>query len=90
MIVNVPDKTSGFITRNSVSSKTVLGQSSEYHLSFRFAAPGQELPPPQYVLLGEKLTNQSMHASKLKRHLYTKHRIYARKQFYIKKTWLIK
>jgi hypothetical protein len=62
---------SGSITYSavSVSSKTI----NEEYLSFGFISYGEEQPRPWCVLCGEKLANQDMVPSKLKRHLHTKH-----------------
>jgi hypothetical protein len=67
--------TSAGITHNrvSVSSKTVVLQYNADYVSFGFNPSGAEQPHPKCVDCGEKLANQAMVPSKLKKHLHTKH-----------------
>jgi hypothetical protein len=78
---SVAGTSSGSITHTtvSVSSKTVVFQYNKDYLSFRFIPSGDQ---HKCVVCGEKLANQAMVPSKLKRHLHTKQstHIYARNQ----------
>jgi transposase len=58
---------------DSVSSKTAVRQYAEDYLSFGFISSGEEERPRPKCVRGEKLANQAMVPSKLKRHLHTKH-----------------
>jgi hypothetical protein len=78
---SVADTSSGSIAHSTISviSKTVVRQYNENYLSFEFISSGEEQPHTKCVVCGEKLANQAMVPSKLKRYLHTK-RIYARNQ----------
>jgi uncharacterized protein (UPF0212 family) len=54
----------------SVSSKTVVHQYNEDHLSFVFISSGEQQPHPK---CDEKLANQVMVSSKQKRQVHTNH-----------------
>jgi hypothetical protein len=68
----VAGTSSGSIT-HSVNSKTVFRQYNEDYLSFGFISCGEEQPRPKCVVCGEKLANQSVVSSKLKRQRHAKH-----------------
>jgi hypothetical protein len=48
-------------------------QYNEDYMSFEFISSGEKQPRPKCVVCGEKLANQAMVPSKLKRHLHAKH-----------------
>ena len=49
------------------TSKLVVRQYKEDYLSFEFISYGEEEPRPMCVVCGEKLANQALVSSKLKR-----------------------
>jgi hypothetical protein len=71
----VAGTSSGSITHStvSVSSKTVMRQYNEDHISFGFISSGDEQPRPKCIVCGEKLSNRAMVPSKPEKHLHTKH-----------------
>jgi hypothetical protein len=71
----VSGSSSGNITHStaSVSSKTVVRWYNKNYLSFGLILSGEEQPRPKCVVCGEKLANQAVVPSRLKRHLHTKH-----------------
>jgi hypothetical protein len=72
---SVADNNAGRIPYStvSVSSKTIVHQNNEDYLSFIFISSREEQSHPKCVVCGEKLANQVMVPSELKRHLHTKH-----------------
>jgi hypothetical protein len=52
--------------------KPSCANTNEDSLSFGLISSGEEQPCPKFVVYGEKLANQAMVPSKLKRHLHTK------------------
>jgi hypothetical protein len=57
----------------SVSSETVVCHYNEDYLSFGFISSGEKQPRPMCVVCSDKLANQAMVPSKLRRNLHTKH-----------------
>jgi hypothetical protein len=72
---SVAGTSSGSITHStvSVSSTTIVCQYNEDYLSFKLISFGEQQPCPKCVVCGEKLANQAMVPSKLKRHFHIKH-----------------
>jgi hypothetical protein len=72
---SVVGTSSGSITHSavSVSFKTTVSQYNQNYLSFRSSSSGEEQPRPKCVVSCEKLANQAMAPSELKRHLHTNH-----------------
>jgi hypothetical protein len=79
---SVAGTSSGSITHSavSISSKTTVRQYIEDYLSLRFISFGEKHSHPMCVVCGEKLANQAMVPSKLKRHIHTKHSHLCEKQ----------
>jgi hypothetical protein len=57
----------------SVSSETAMRQYNEDYLSFGFISSGEEQPRPKCIVCSDKLVNETVVLSKLKRNLHTKH-----------------
>ncbi|XP_063785805.1 zinc finger BED domain-containing protein 5-like [Pseudophryne corroboree] len=67
------DDSESNVAGHSSGAKAVVRQYKEDYLSFGFISSGEEQPRPECLVCGEKLANQAMVPSKLKRHLHTKH-----------------
>lgn len=70
---NLPNVEVSASKNAKVRSKNIIRHYHESYLSFGFTSSGGEIPIPQCLLCSEKLSNESMVPSKLKRHLLTKH-----------------
>lgn len=71
---NQPSK-SIVLQETSISdSKLSARKYNETYLSFGFISTNEDIPRPQCVICGERLSNEAMVPSKLKRHLTTKHK----------------
>lgn len=71
---NQPSRNIVLQVTSSTDSKLNVRKYHDTYLSFGFISSTEDIPRPQCVICGERLSNEAMVPSKLKRHLTTKHK----------------